>query len=219
MVRTCAQHPKPRLLPPSYNHLLIFQTAILSRLEKNTLPIDNNSYSSIIRDLADIIEDSMGGTIGACTYNLTFIDKHGSYLNPPYFPVLGIFLNSLSVALDVANADESWREAVDNARRTLSGYTPAQIGDRTIMDALVPFCDTLRSGEPFVVAVQHAKEGAEKTRGMKANLGRATYSTSSSATTDDSTSGSSRELPPLPPDPGAWGISAILQGLLAGLVE
>jgi len=96
------------------------------------------------------------------------------YLKPLHLLVRDIFLHNLSAPLDVANVGETWREAVDKARRTLSIYTPAKTGDRTIIDALAPFSDTLRPGEAFSIAVQHATEGAEKTRRMKASLGRGT---------------------------------------------
>lgn len=86
--------------------------------------------------------------------------------------------------------------------KSLSQYTPARLGDRTIIDALQPFCHELASGMGVGDAAKAARAGAEGTRGMRAKLGRATYV--------DAEYNHSKELPP---DPGAWGIAAILEGL------
>ncbi|TDL16737.1 DAK1/DegV-like protein [Rickenella mellea] len=79
-------------------------------------------------------------------------------------------------------------EALNALRR----YTPAEPGDRTIIDSLQPFCKLLLDGET----------GAEKTRGMKARLGRASYVRE----------GNIVDVP----DPGAWGVAAIVSGLCRG---
>lgn len=52
--------------------------------------------------------------------------------------------------------------------------------------------------------VEVTKKGAEKTRGMKARLGRASY-----VTADDGK---------VPPDPGAWGVAAVVEGFVSGLL-
>ncbi|KAF9552450.1 DAK1/DegV-like protein [Agrocybe pediades] len=169
--------------------------AILSHLDGNKLSFEGRSYTSIMLQIADILEDSMGGTIGA---------------------LLAIFMNGLSASLqkthNVQHVGSPWREVLPEALHTLSAYTPARIGDRTIIDALSPFCSSLRSGKTLQEAVESARIGAEDTRGMKPSLGRATYSTS---TSDSSSALASSHG--LPPDPGAWGIVAILEGLLAGM--
>ncbi|KAF4622226.1 hypothetical protein D9613_008962 [Agrocybe pediades] len=169
--------------------------AILSSLDGNKLTFEGHSYASVMLQIADILEDSMGGTIGA---------------------LLAIFMNGLSTSLqkthDVQHGGSPWREVLPEALHTLSAYTPAQIGDRTIIDALSPFCSALRSGKTLKEAVKSARIGAEDTREMKPSLGRATYSTS---TSDSSSALASSHG--LPPDPGAWGIVAILEGLLAGM--
>lgn len=59
----------------------------------------------------------------------------------------------------------------------------AKLGDKTLLDALIPTTQSLRksadSGESFMLAFKKgadaAREGAEKTRTMTANKGRASY--------------------------------------------
>lgn len=62
------------------------------------------------------------------------------------------------------------------------------------------------SGQTFGDAVQAARDGAERTRSMQAVLGRAAY------VSRDVQGGAD-----LPPDPGAWGIVAIVEGLYQGV--
>ena len=98
------------------------------------------------------------------------------------------------------------------ALESLSHYTPARQGDRTIVDALYPFCTSLAActtdnkGQKFGEAVGEARKGAERTKGMKARLGRATYV-------------GVRDEEALPPDPGAWGVAVLLEGFAKGLNE
>ena len=99
-----------------------------------------------------------------------------------------------------------WASAANHAFQSLGKYTPARPGDRTLVDALEPFCRTLTSEaesgksakEALKAAVDAAKEGAEKTRDMTARLGRATYIGETSEKV---------------PDPGAWGIWALVEGM------
>lgn len=91
-----------------------------------------------------------------------------------------------------------------HALQALSIHTPARPGDRTLIDALSPFCEALANGSGLEEAVQGARKGADGTHGMQARLGRATYVGSS-------------EAEKLPPDPGAWGVAAIIEGFVRGL--
>jgi dihydroxyacetone kinase len=49
------------------------------------------------------------------------------------------------------------------------------IGDKTLMDALIPFADTFKATGDLEKAVKAAERGAASTKGMKAGLGRASY--------------------------------------------
>lgn len=72
------------------------------------------------------------------------------------------------------------------------------------MDALDPFVMGLQTGT-LCEAVLAAKEGMEKTKGMRPAFGRTVYV--------------SEEMWKKVPDPGAVGIVAIVEGLMAGIQE
>lgn len=115
-----------------------------------------------------------------------------------------IYLNSLVHALrEQASAGEAtpqvWGAALQRASKALSKYTPAQPGDRTLVDALHPFVETLSSTGDVKKAAEAARKGAEGTKGMKASLGRTVY-----------VGGLGFEQVP---DPGAWGLSEFYLGL------
>ena len=135
------------------------------------------------------IEKSMDGTSGA---------------------LYAIFFNSL--AANVRNLDASsktplttqiWAKALKMSLKDLGAYTPAQPGDRTLMDALVPFVEVLSTSGNVKKAADTARAGAEKTKGMKASLGRSVY-----------VGGSGFEEVP---DPGAYGLSIFLDGIADAL--
>lgn len=94
-------------------------------------------------------------------------------------------------------------EAAGKALRNLMGYTSARQGGRTVMDTLIPFCETFEK-EGIEKAMKAAEEGASSTGGMKAKFGRATY-VGDKADTGDA-----------PPDPGAMAAYIFLDGFLKG---
>lgn len=133
--------------------------------------------------IAQVVESTMDGTSGA---------------------LYAIFLNSLVYALRQRSSAGSanakvWAAALKQASESLSKYTPAQPGDRTLVDALHPFVETLTSTGDLKKAAESARKGAEGTKGMKASLGRTVY-----------IGGSGFEQVP---DPGAWGLSEFFLGL------
>ncbi|RAL64791.1 hypothetical protein DID88_001388 [Monilinia fructigena] len=97
---------------------------------------------------------------------------------------------------------ELWAKALQSASEALSKYTPAKPGDRTLVDALHPFVETLNKTGDVKKAAEASRKGAEGTKGMKASLGRTVY-----------IGGTGFEQVP---DPGAWGLSEFFLGL-AGL--
>ncbi|KAF9502245.1 DAK1/DegV-like protein [Pleurotus eryngii] len=98
----------------------------------------------------------------------------------------------------------SLSSSINQAMETLFKYTPARQNDRTAIDALAPFAIALNAAKPLSDAAKAAREGAESTRAMKPRLGRAVYVVSG------------EESGTLPPDPGAWGVAAIVEGFCAG---
>jgi len=117
-----------------------------------------------------------------------------------------IFLNSLASNMRAQETStitlvttDVWAKALRLSIDGLAKYTPAQPGDRTLMDALVPFVDVLEKTRDVKKAAEAAREGADKTKGMKASLGRSVY-----------VGGTGYEEVP---DPGAHGLSVFLSGL------
>ena len=117
-----------------------------------------------------------------------------------------IFLNSLASNLRSQDSlsptpvtTEIWAKTLAMSIEGLGKYTPAQPGDRTLMDALIPFVDVLKKTGNTKKAAEAAKEGADKTKGMKASLGRSVYVGGTGF----------QEVP----DPGAYGLSIFLSGM------
>ena len=115
-----------------------------------------------------------------------------------------IFLNALVNSLHKqsfagSTSPKVWGAALKQASESLSRYTPAQPGDRTLVDALHPFVETLNSTGDLQKAAEASRKGAEGTKGMKASLGRTVY-----------VGGAGFEQVP---DPGAWGLSEFFLGL------
>lgn len=133
--------------------------------------------------IVQVVENSMDGTSGA---------------------LYAIFLNSLVHSLrQQASTGEAtpkvWGAALKQSSEALSHYTPAQPGDRTLVDALHPFIEVLNATGDLKQAAEASKTGAEGTKGMRASLGRTVY-----------IGGSGFEQVP---DPGAWGLSELFLGL------
>lgn len=150
----------------------------------------NTSDAAIFLDrIIGSVETNMDGTSGA---------------------IYAIFLNALATGLRKQSPKSGekevdskvWAEAAQFAVQSLSKYTPAKPGDRTLVDALVPFVQVLKSSGDIKKAAEAAKEGSEKTKGMKASLGRTVY-----------VGGEGWQNVP---DPGAYGLSVFLTGLAEG---
>ena len=135
------------------------------------------------------VENNMDGTSGA---------------------LYAIFLNSLASNLRAQDTSSStpvtteiWAKALAMSIEGLGKYTPAQPGDRTLMDALAPFVEVLQKTGNTTEAAKAAKVGSDKTKGMKASLGRSVY-----------VGGTGFEEVP---DPGAYGLSVFLSGIADAL--
>ncbi|TIB75038.1 hypothetical protein E3Q23_02490 [Wallemia mellicola] len=145
--------------------------AILDALDSGSVPLDN--LPNLFDKLSIIVESSMGGTAGA--------------LFALYFAAMCNQIRTKTIG-----------EAVQASLKELENFTPAKVGDRTLIDALAPFCQAL-SRDGIKIAAKLSQEGAEATTGMTAKLGRAAYCTSNDSTNI--------------PDPGAMGVSAIISGI------
>lgn len=122
--------------------------------------------------------------------------------------IFSIFLAALTTevrqrASRIAFADlRFWGAAASAAIDTLKRSTAARIGHRTVMDALIPFVESLSTTSTFEEAANICKEGGEGTAKLVAKLGRASY------VSDNGN---------LPPDPGAMSLVALTRGMQKGL--
>ncbi|KAI5836867.1 Dak1 domain-containing protein [Morchella snyderi] len=132
-----------------------------------------------VAKLAEIVEEHMDGTSGA---------------------IYSIFLNSLAKALRRSGEEKAtlktWATAAMAALVSLRRYTPAQPGDRTLVDALQPFIVALVEDKGLVAAAKAARGGADSTKGMRPQLGRSVYVNEIGDTLD----------------PGAVGIAVLVEG-------
>ncbi|KAI9712049.1 MAG: hypothetical protein M1820_001758 [Bogoriella megaspora] len=158
--------------------------------------IDNGLFHSghlftQLDSIGDSVED-VGGSLGAIIsiYLTAFTNK----LRQNWAANKDAVLDSSSVA-----------DAAGPALENLKLYTGARVGDRTVMDTLIPFCEKLQESKSFSEAVAAAEAGAGATAKMKPKFGRASYV------------GDKTESGGLPPDPGAYAVGVFLKGLLDGL--
>ncbi|KAK0289156.1 hypothetical protein LTR54_011708 [Friedmanniomyces endolithicus] len=128
-----------------------------------------------LAQLVGELEVNMGGTSGA---------------------LYCIFLTALASALAT---ETTVAAALKEALGQLMKYTRARLGDRTMMDALIPFVETLSRTGDVGQAVREMREGVEGTKTMEASLGRSAY-------LDES---ATRGVP----DPGAYGLLVLLRGM------
>ncbi|KAH8660026.1 Dak1 domain-containing protein [Xylariales sp. PMI_506] len=141
----------------------------------------------LVTGIANVVEASMDGTSGA---------------------LYAIFLSALAASLRGADVSGSaapatpavWAAALSGALVALSRYTPAKPGDRTVVDALQPFVETFKATANLAAAVTAGEKGCDSTKGMEASLGRSVY-----------VGGDEWKNCP---DPGAYGLVALLKGLL-----
>jgi len=134
------------------------------------------NLASTLSDLVDDLEVNMGGTSGA---------------------LYCIFLSSLSQQLWES---ETFPDALNGALNHLLKYTRARLGDRTCLDCLIPFVETLQKTGDVKKALGEAEKGVENTKKLEAKLGRSSY-------LDES---ATRGIP----DPGAYGLLMLLVGMV-----
>lgn len=124
--------------------------------------------------------------------------------------IYAIFFNAVSTAIRTMPSDDSTlkilQRSLEYGLKELCQYTTARIGDRTLMDALIPFVNVFARGNDFNTAVAAACEGAAKTKSMAAMLGRASYVSKEQYEAEGGI-----------PDAGALGIVSILEGISQAL--
>ncbi|WVQ95651.1 dihydroxyacetone kinase [Kwoniella sp. CBS 9459] len=141
----------------------------------------------LFRVLTQVIDDSMGGTLGA---------------------IFSIFLAGLTTSIIKAvEADPQvevtphfFGKMLEEALDILKQRTAARKGHRTVMDALIPFADTLAETGDLSKAAAECKKGGDGTVTLQAKLGRASYVGQLDGE--------------MPPDPGAMAFVTVAQGIL-----
>ncbi|KAG9664810.1 Dak1-domain-containing protein, partial [Aureobasidium melanogenum] len=166
---------------------------VLSQLSSGLISRHDGALLPIMDEIESGIEE-IGGTLGAIISILLASwtsDLKNTYRANP------------SLEFDEHVAGHSAGQALKN----LQTYTPARVGGRTVMDTVIPFCETLSELGDLKAAVIEAVKGADKTEGMPAVYGRATYVGDKISEKD------------VPRDPGAYAASVFLQGLWNGLKD
>lgn len=165
--------------------------AILSKLDSGAITQGGTVFYAL-DEVGSCLED-IGGSLGAIlsilvtAFNNSLRDWYKAHPN-----------HSLSV--------QAFGQSLPPAMENLMNYTGARVGDRTVMDVLIPFSERLSQTNDLKDAVHAAENAAQKTSSMEPKFGRASYI------------GDRKEkMETLPPDPGAYAVSVFLKGLLDGL--
>lgn len=167
--------------------------AILALLNDSSITFTDDVLSTLNK-IIPVVETTMDGTSGA---------------------IYAIFLNALAHGLREQDSSSSsdpvqvtaqtWAKALEYSAKALGKYTPAQPGDRTLVDALAPFIAKMAETGDVKAAAQAAQDGSESTKSLKASLGRAVYV------------GGETDWIGKVPDPGAYGLAEFLSGLAEGV--
>ncbi|KAI0372718.1 dihydroxyacetone kinase [Pilatotrama ljubarskyi] len=139
--------------------------------------------------IAQVAEEQMGGTSGA---------------------LYSIFFSALAQGLQAHHSGSQtltpalWSAALTSALAKLYTYTRARPPSRTLVDPLATFIEALAKteGADFADAAKAAGDAALKTRDLEAKAGRSAYVEGD------------RLKEERVPDPGAWGVKVILEGIL-----
>ncbi|XP_041635559.1 triokinase/FMN cyclase [Cheilinus undulatus] len=159
--------------------------AIQDWLQNHVVP---GCPGQLLSALAGLIEEKMGGSSGA---------------------LYSLFLTAAAGHVTEGRSNAAaWANAMHAGTQAMKRYGGADVGDRTMLDALCPAVDELMKlteappgGEMAVLqnVVKKAASGAESTRDLTARAGRASYIAAERVTL---------------PDPGAVAVAAILKAAL-----
>ena len=136
------------------------RAAMTVQSKVDSYPLSN--VSATLKALGHDLQRAMGGSSG---------------------PLYGVLFLRCGHVLESSRARglARWIEAIDQGCQAISELGGAKPGDRTMLDALVPFADSLKNaeGEPsremLLTAVEAAERGVQATAQMKPRLGRSSY--------------------------------------------
>ncbi|KAF3907923.1 hypothetical protein ABW21_db0204075 [Orbilia brochopaga] len=149
----------------------------------------NIAIAPAVWQMAEAVSEGMGGTSGAL-YSI-------------FLHALAADLRSAKTSATSSSIRTAIATALHGALDNLYKFTLARAGDRTLMDALIPFVERFEQTDgDMKVAVAAARRGCEGTKKMEAKAGRASYAKA------EFSGGESGVI-----DPGALGLLCILEVL------
>lgn len=175
---TPSENPRVQALVTTVTHSLINSEAYLNDLDAKVG--DGDTGSTFAEGARDIAHLSKAGQL-PLNDSAALLERIGERLATVMGGSSGVLMSIFFTA-----AGQKIREQAPIAEALLAGlaqmkhYGGAQLGDRTMIDALQPALEALRSGS-LMDAAQAAAEGAKATAKMeKAGAGRASYVNSKS---------------------------------------
>lgn len=172
----------------------------------------DGDHGVTIKKIALVIEENCAVSDGLSPKAL--LDRIGNALmgvsGGAAAPLWGTFVGGLALPLtdDALAIDPSLlKKMFASALEEMRGITNAKVGDKTLMDTLIPAVESVGAAEDSVekileAASRAAQEGARATENFAARFGRAkNYKERSLGT----------------PDPGAVSMALFFEGLAAGL--
>lgn len=165
-----------------------------------------------MNNLAKLMDETKATDLKNLLYELgwSFLGVNGGATGP----LMGSLFMGMSEAVGEKQRldDETFAAMFEGGLVSVKKQTKAQVGDKTMIDALVPAVQALRDGvdaglsivEALQEATTAAEEGAASTKDLQARFGRA-------KNLGDRTIGHQ--------DPGATSMSLIFKGFLEGLAE
>ncbi|KAL0970634.1 hypothetical protein UPYG_G00244840 [Umbra pygmaea] len=163
--------------------------AIQEWLQSHVVP---GCPGQLMSNLAELVQERMGGSSGA---------------------LYSLFLTAAAVPLRRNSDSSSWADAMHDGTEAIKRYGGADLGDRTMLDALCPAVEELKrlakappGGHMAILqaAVEKSEQGAKSTCDLIARAGRASYIATERVTLSD---------------PGAVAIAVILRAVLEALKE
>jgi triose/dihydroxyacetone kinase / FAD-AMP lyase (cyclizing) len=127
--------------------LSLAATSIKEALD--TLPLDHLNY--LLVAIGEILSEKVGGSSGV---------------------LFSILFTNAGIALQNHETD-SLADALMKGAQALMRYVGSQVGDRSMLDALIPAIEILKQQGTFQLAAEAARKGANKTATMIAKVGRA----------------------------------------------
>jgi triose/dihydroxyacetone kinase / FAD-AMP lyase (cyclizing) len=127
--------------------LSLAATSIKEALD--TLPLDHLDY--LLVAIGEILSEKVGGSSGV---------------------LFSILFTNAGITLQNHETD-SLADALMKGAQALMKYVGSQVGDRSMLDALIPALETLEQQGTFQIAAEAARKGADKTATMIAKVGRA----------------------------------------------